>query len=592
MENFQHIEYGLHENVVRMQGLLVRVGCKDDPAYEALEEAKTLISDKTYVVAVMGEFKRGKSTLINALLGSRVLPADVEPTTATLNRIVFGTKPSVTVCFHNGDARTVAVSELAAYVTKQELDGGSKAGDIDEVVVAHPSPLTRNHIEIYDTPGLNDDLRMTDIAIRMVDKADMVLVPIHARAPYSEVEQDFVCKLIRTEGIDHLMFVVTFLDQLGEPGIDYDYDRFMYGRGGIAWRIKQLTFQRLERDPQALARAHELLDDLNLCSVSAKQALDALTTGNQAQLAESRLDEFRQQLVGTLTARQTIATAHKVRRAIEQGASLVATVAAERVATLCEDAHAIDDSLAVLRGYPKNMRRAMNAQLAAQLEREAAIRDALGALAHDMPRCYIAPLGHLHSGDAASLRAALSEGDAAREELEATAVAEAASELLALFDGLAASAAGREQSLALDLLAVPDVLLVSRNAMLAQRMHEGAAQVLAGIRATWDDPFASMGDEELETANPIMPIREQAVLHAKLLVESAAAACNRVRAIYLRGLLSQAEKLSSWAEHHGASASRAAHQRMADAQAEQEMVASNVSNIVDVVNRLADDLHE
>lgn len=267
-QDFRHLEYELHESIVQIQSALQLAGQADSESYQALEDVKHLIADKTYVLAVMGEFKRGKSSLINALMGNRVLPADVEPTTATLNRITYATKPQVSVRYHDGLVQEVPIADLASFVSKQGLNGRTQAEDIDEVTIGYPVPFTQNHIDIYDTPGLNDDERMTAIAVKMVEKADMVLVPLSALAPYSEVEQDFVCKLIRNENIDRVMFVVTFLDMLGEDGIDYNYQRFMYGHGGVAWRIKELTFQRLAGDEEALAKAHAMLDDLDLCAVS------------------------------------------------------------------------------------------------------------------------------------------------------------------------------------------------------------------------------------------------------------------------------------------------------------------------------------
>jgi len=86
------------------------------------------IADHRFSIAVVGEFNRGKSTFINALLGHEILPADVVPTSATINRVTYGLKPSVRIRFkeeqglptgeenHGGEKireRTVAIDELA-----------------------------------------------------------------------------------------------------------------------------------------------------------------------------------------------------------------------------------------------------------------------------------------------------------------------------------------------------------------------------------------------------------------------------------------------------------------------------------------------
>src|SRR5215510_7431510 len=64
-------------------------------------------SDK-FSVVVVGEFKRGKSTFINALLGVDVLPADVLPTTATLNRVTYGYDKRAVVDYYDGRRDTIA----------------------------------------------------------------------------------------------------------------------------------------------------------------------------------------------------------------------------------------------------------------------------------------------------------------------------------------------------------------------------------------------------------------------------------------------------------------------------------------------------
>ena len=59
-----------------------------DALQNEVEDLRAQNESRHYVVAVAGDFKRGKSSLINALLGIPVLPMGVEPMTATLNRIV------------------------------------------------------------------------------------------------------------------------------------------------------------------------------------------------------------------------------------------------------------------------------------------------------------------------------------------------------------------------------------------------------------------------------------------------------------------------------------------------------------------------
>lgn len=76
------------------------------------------IEQRSFSIAVVGEFKRGKSTFINALLGQEILPSDILPCSATLNRVTYGVKPEVKIIFKDGHEEQISIEELTDYVTK------------------------------------------------------------------------------------------------------------------------------------------------------------------------------------------------------------------------------------------------------------------------------------------------------------------------------------------------------------------------------------------------------------------------------------------------------------------------------------------
>ena len=85
---------------------------------DEIEDCLNLIRTRKYVVAVAGEFKRGKSTMLNALLGAKILPAKCTPTTATVNRITYGAEPALRICYRDGTEELCGIQELSRYVTK------------------------------------------------------------------------------------------------------------------------------------------------------------------------------------------------------------------------------------------------------------------------------------------------------------------------------------------------------------------------------------------------------------------------------------------------------------------------------------------
>lgn len=315
------MEFQLHESLVQLQEMLTLLNF-DREYLDLLEDSKTRIKTRKYHVAVMGEFKRGKSTLLNALLGTPVLPADATPTTAAVSRITYGQHERTVLFFRDGSSEEIPFSSLTDAVTKLTANGQAVSGSLREAVLYYPSVICQNYIDLIDTPGLNDEERMTRLTIDLLPQVDAVILPIHARSPFSMTEKNFVCQLLESDNIHDILFVVTFLDQLDED--DYVYENYMRA---LSDRIRREVFAELEsRDApeQVVRKAHSLLDSLNICGLSAALALKAFSTGKKSLLQESRFPEFQQLLLRVLTAgqsqnavRTTVAAIEKVIGSLE-----------------------------------------------------------------------------------------------------------------------------------------------------------------------------------------------------------------------------------------------------------------------------------
>lgn len=311
---YKSIEYRLHESLVQIQEMLVLLEFDQELLNEILE-CKDLIKTKKYNIAVMGEFKRGKSSLINALLGSKILPADATPTTATVNRITYGTEPATIIIYQDGSKKEIRIDDLKDYVTKITPEGQTRAMQIKEAIVYFPTVIGQNHIDIIDTPGLNDDERMTRITIDMLQNIDAVIVPIHARSPFSETEKKFVCQLINCNNINNIIFVVTYMDQLDED--DYKYETFIEF---IKTRIRKEVFLEIGKPgakEDLITKAHVLLDHMNICGISSSLALVSFVSNNSELLKLSRFEEFHTLLLQVVTAKQLENAADKTIRIIK-----------------------------------------------------------------------------------------------------------------------------------------------------------------------------------------------------------------------------------------------------------------------------------
>jgi GTP-binding protein EngB required for normal cell division len=148
-----------------------------------LAEAAEKLASATVYVAVVGDFKRGKSSLINALLGAPVLPVGVVPLTAHPTLVRYGPEPIVLVTQASGTER-VALDRLAEFVTEQANPGNRLK--LMEVWVEFPSPLLGEGIVVVDTPGTGSFYEHnTDAARSFLPRIDVGVVVLTTESPLS-----------------------------------------------------------------------------------------------------------------------------------------------------------------------------------------------------------------------------------------------------------------------------------------------------------------------------------------------------------------------------------------------------------------------
>ncbi|MDA8341398.1 MAG: dynamin family protein [Actinomycetota bacterium] len=121
-----------------------------DLAGQAVGVAERLES-KQFHILVLGEFKRGKSTLVNALVGHPVLPTGVLPLTAVATEVHFGVEET-TVVHTDGSRRAIEREELATYVTEAANPGNRLGVEHVEVGVEEVFPVPG--VVLVDTPGV------------------------------------------------------------------------------------------------------------------------------------------------------------------------------------------------------------------------------------------------------------------------------------------------------------------------------------------------------------------------------------------------------------------------------------------------------
>ncbi len=106
--------------------------------------------DRPLLLAILGEFNAGKSTLVNAIVGADVAPTGILPTTATLNLLRGGAERRVRVVRKDGTTREGSYGDVKLLLADAETEGAI----VDHVEIVLPSELLER-VWILDTPGSN-----------------------------------------------------------------------------------------------------------------------------------------------------------------------------------------------------------------------------------------------------------------------------------------------------------------------------------------------------------------------------------------------------------------------------------------------------
>ncbi len=110
------------------------------------------LEDKSFEIAIFGRVSSGKSSLLNSMLETSVLPVGVTPITAVPTRIVYGEPPTLTIRFSERPPLTCEVNRLAEFATEQQNPGNSK--HVTRILVRLQAPRLRDGVTFVDTPGL------------------------------------------------------------------------------------------------------------------------------------------------------------------------------------------------------------------------------------------------------------------------------------------------------------------------------------------------------------------------------------------------------------------------------------------------------
>lgn len=175
------------------------------------DKAITKRRTEPFSLVVLGDFKRGKSTIINAILGKSIAPVNVAPETFTINSISYSDVPKAEAVLKSGQRISLAADDLV----REKLEKLMRAfpDTLDYIDIRDNAEILKE-IRIVDTPGLSDldclDKQVQDYLVN----ADAVIYVASALSPFSESEQFFLASHIRPLSFSKLYVLVNMIDAM------------------------------------------------------------------------------------------------------------------------------------------------------------------------------------------------------------------------------------------------------------------------------------------------------------------------------------------------------------------------------------------
>ncbi|MEI2579988.1 dynamin family protein [Scytonema sp. PRP1] len=210
MDLSQYLDSWLHQNS------LLAESCSVAEIVFQLQTITERLRFPGFRLAVVGEFSRGKSTLLNRLLEQELLPTGALPTTATLTTITPGTEDSMVVSFDSSSEVRRAL-DASAWDDLVVTDSEGKEQEVlakVQLTVVHPW-LEALDAELIDTPGIGE-LNTTRAAIvfDLLSQCDATVLLVSATLPFSMTEAAFLEQEVIGKHIPRIIVIVSKLDTI------------------------------------------------------------------------------------------------------------------------------------------------------------------------------------------------------------------------------------------------------------------------------------------------------------------------------------------------------------------------------------------
>jgi GTPase SAR1 family protein len=260
---------------------------------EEVTKISRKLQSQRFRVAVVGEFSKGKSTLLNALLGEEIQPVRDIPCSGTVTVLKYGSKQRVICKYKNGQEEEISPQQYKDKASISEEAALGSVGDeianseLQEIVFEHPNlELCTNGVEIIDSPGLNEQAERTLVTQQVLKTTDAVIFLTHTQNALTEKERE----------------LLLYLKKELNPGNDDQPAKSIFVLVNFADLLR-----REESRKQVRQRVETIVQSQNVIAgenrihfISAQSALEAILDGTENEYVKS-FQDFTKSLEQFLT---------------------------------------------------------------------------------------------------------------------------------------------------------------------------------------------------------------------------------------------------------------------------------------------------
>jgi len=183
-----------------------------------IEACQDLFTESPFIdVAILGQFKAGKSSFINSLIGRSILPVGVIPVTTVITRIRNGLRDSAIVTYFDGKQVGIDLNELEEFISEAKNTANQK--NVEVVDIQLPSLEEYAGLRLIDTPGLGSVFKYnTDISEEWLPRVGAAIVAISSDRPLSENDLVLIRQLM--EFTPRVVLLLTKVDLLSKEQQD------------------------------------------------------------------------------------------------------------------------------------------------------------------------------------------------------------------------------------------------------------------------------------------------------------------------------------------------------------------------------------